>query len=67
MGEKDSQLGTGTGEITRQKAAAASLENNTNSDERSEFIRDTKLLEGWRLFGVLSRWVINRLLQSTVR
>lgn len=55
MGEKDSQAGTGTGEITRQKAAAASLQNNTNSDERLEFIRDTKLLEGWRLFGVLSR------------
>lgn len=66
MGEKDSEAGTGTGEVARQYAAA-SLQNNTSSYERSEFIRDTKLLEGWRLFGVLLRWVINRILQSSVR
>lgn len=59
MGEKDSLERAGTGQVV-QRNSAASFQNNT------EFTRDRKTLEGWRLFGVLSRWVINRLRQAFV-
>lgn len=65
MGEKDSLERAGTGEVVRRNAAA-SLQNNTGPDERSESTRERKTLEGWRLFGVLSRWVINRVVQSFI-